>query len=705
VSAFIPLLLLVAPAWPLPEWGFRAVVEVPAPTDGGDAETAVARVLCQGRAQPDGDDYRVLDSSGAAVPFEVLFHDAARYGLIAFRAAPSAGTYYVYFGNPAAERAVEQVAAPSAPGSGPPAVDASREETWSPRIGMTYTTRARPEGDNPLTIEEFAALLAASPAAYGARVQPRVADGHNPFGPSDNYLSVYRGWIDIPADGEYRFCTASNEASFSLLDGKELIHWPGRHTAERGERGEKNATVALTAGLHYLEYYHEEVVLQQMAFLGWSPPGASMGLFAALPEELFPAPRAGQVARYEARDAAPPPLAFEPTIVDSLWPAARHTGQWTRVTCRLAHAGQFPNAEETRWDFGDGQSAVGAEVEHVYLTLGQFAVTAALAGESAAWPLEIYEVQHVTAEIGGGNAADYAAHAKGYDPETLDAAALAELAHLLAEGGDDVAAAAAGRRFLERFPDAEPKQTALLRRLLAECALRRGDEGLDEAIANYRQSIAADTPATEKLDVLGRLIHLLGVNRGDVERAAEVFGEVETIAANQRLDEEGQAAFRRATIAAGDAHLWSGDADSAADLYRRAEALGPKTPSQVRAARIGAYPNAIRELLAAGDAGAALDLVREWEESFPGEKLRGQTFFWRGKLSLIGGRGDEAAGQLARAVERGQGAAFESEARWLLAQALRAQGREEESREELSKLIASGLNDEFVVRAKKLLAP
>jgi len=107
-----------------------------------------------------------------------------------------------------------------------------------PKYGFVYQTIQRPEGDNPRTVAELARLLDGSKEKYGARYQRRVADGYNPFGPSDYYISIYRGWINIATAGKYQFCTVSNEASFSFLDGKELIHWPGRHTAERGMRGE-----------------------------------------------------------------------------------------------------------------------------------------------------------------------------------------------------------------------------------------------------------------------------------------------------------------------------------------------------------------------------------------------------------------------------------------------------------------------------------
>src|SRR5207237_10811737 len=107
---------------------------------------------------------------------------------------------------------------------------------------------------------------------------------------------------------------------------KELVHWPGRHTAERGARGEVNATVELTAGLHYLEYYHEEVTLEQMAFLGWRPTPDD-GPFGPIPETIYTASHAAVVRRYDV-PGDKPLLTFGPIISDSAWPGRGNGGQY-----------------------------------------------------------------------------------------------------------------------------------------------------------------------------------------------------------------------------------------------------------------------------------------------------------------------------------------------------------------------------------------
>jgi tetratricopeptide (TPR) repeat protein len=689
-----------ADPWHLTGWQARAVVEIPKPSTEKGVDTAGVRILCQGKAKSDGGDYRVLDAAGKPVPFQLMFHDAERYSLLSFRTADPKQRYFVYFGNPKAERSAEQVIAAPAPGTGPP------KGAWVPKYGFVLQTIQRPEGDNPRTVADMAELIKSSKIKYGARYQRRVADGYNSFGPSDYYISIYRGWIHIPKAGKYQFCTVSNEASFSFLDGKELVHWPGRHTVDRGARGEVNAVVELMAGLHYLEYYHEEGTLEQMAYLGWRP-SADAGPFAPIPDSVYTAPHDAVVIRYEDNKGAL--SVFEPIITDSVWPAERSEGQWTRCRFQAAKNTALPPGFTYQWDFGDGQKADGAEVEHVYLSLGKrnVALTAKGPGVTSTthWPLTIFEIEHVTDQFKEGQTKDYAKLARAYDRAKLDEADLRELAYLFAESEESAEALAIGKLYLTRFTDAKLAQTRRIRRLMADCALRLGQGSIDDAIRNYQASLTKDTPAAEKLDVLARLIRLIGIERKMPDKATPLVAQVEeTIKNAQRIDEETRAAYRRAVIAAGDVLLWQGKRDGARELYTKAERLTRNPiPSQVRAARIGAYPNSLREYISGGNFGAALDLVDRWDETFPTEKVKGHTFYWRGKILALRGRLQDAERYLQWAVRMTVGADFESEERWLLAQTLEQLGRKEEARKELGKLVASGLEDEFTRRAKEKL--
>jgi tetratricopeptide (TPR) repeat protein len=703
--AVLTLALITCPSgaaepWRLPDWTARAVVEIPAPSTEADVDAAGVKILCQGRAKPDGADYRVLDADGKPVPFQLDFHDADHYSLLTFKVDNPKQKFHVYFGNPKATRAAEQTPDFPTPGGGPPIGG------WVPHADFVYQTIDRPRAaditkeHDPDNIAEMSKLIAASKGKDGARWQRRVADGYNPFGSSEYYISIYRGWVRVPKAGPYQFCTVSNKASFSFLDGKPLIHWPGQHTVERGARGEVNAKVELTAGLHYLEYYHETTPLEHMAYLGWRPSGDA-GQFSPIPESFYTAPHAAAVTAYE--DAKGPLLSFEPVIVDSVWPVERNEGQYTRVRLTAGKTPPLPEGTKYQWDFGDGQTATGPEVEHVYLTLGLQVVTLTAQGpagtQTTRWPLSIFEIEHVVDQFKEGRPKDYAKLVKGYDRSKLSADALQELQHLLAEGDEPAEAVEVGKTFLQRFPNAEPLAQGRVRRLMADCAVRMGQGNLDEAIANYQAALVKETPAVEKLDVLARLIRLVGVQREQPEKAVPIFAKADETAKSAKVDDEIQAAYRRAVIAMGDVRLWQGRLDDARSLYARAEKLGAFIPSQVRAARLGAYPDSLQEYLETGNTGAALDLVDKWDEKFPTDKPNGHSFFWRGKVLMRRGQPADAVRYLDRAIRLTMGASFETEARWLLAEALDQTGRKDEAKRELAKLVAIGVNDEFTKKA------
>lgn len=686
-----------ADPWHLARWTARAVLEAPKALAAPGVDTMGVKILCQGRARPDGADYRVLDAHGRPVPFQVVFHDAARYSLISFRAQDPREKFYIYFGNPQASRAPEEVRLNPEMGAGPP------KGPWIPHHGLVLQTIQRPAGDDPETVPQMAKLIAGSPYKHGARYQRRIADGYNAFGSSDWYISIYRGWMQIPRAGTYQFCTISNEASFSFMDGKPLVHWPGRHTVQRGIHGEKHASVQLTAGLHYIEYYHEEATLDQMAFLGWRP-AADPGPFSAIPEGVYTAPNRGSVTRYETRTG--PLLVFEPVITDSVWPTQRHEGQYTRCRFSVDRAGVWPAGTSFMWDFGDGQNATGAQADHVYLGLARYTVTLTARGPAGAiharWPLEIFEIEHVTDEFKDGQPRQYVQLARHYDMRTLSETDLKELAHLRSENDDIEGARAAGKLFVERFGSS--RLVPEVRRLLAGCAIRLGKGGLDEAIHLYRASINQDMPADQKLEVLTHLILLLGIERDLPEKVPAIRAEAEQIFKQAKATDETERAYRGVLSAVGDVLLWHKKDAAARERYQQAELQGPFIPAQVRAARVGAYPSAIRDFITSHNYGAALDVVDRWERSFPVDKLGGQPAFWRGKLLNLRGHDREAARSFQLCLRLAPGAAFESEARWLLADSLEKNGQPAQARQELARLVASNLVDYFSHMAREKLA-
>jgi hypothetical protein len=100
----------------------------------------------------------------------------------------------------------------------------------------------------------------------------------NPAGENDWFVAYYRGPLFVPEKGTYTFAINSDDGSFLSLDGEVLTSWLGGHEAEIKNRPLGNnwlhkKTLRLEAGVHWLEYYHQEGTGWQMARVGWLPEG------------------------------------------------------------------------------------------------------------------------------------------------------------------------------------------------------------------------------------------------------------------------------------------------------------------------------------------------------------------------------------------------------------------------------------------------
>ncbi len=708
-----------SPGWHLPDWSHRAVVEVKG-GGGEDVDVAGVRIRHAGLAREDGNDYRIFDADGEPVPYELVYHHGAQDSLISFRTPLPEGRFAVYFGNEQAEvdprRAVvdhRRIA------SGPPE-PGPQADGWIPRAGLVLTTLRRPKDDeNPLTPEQMQALIDASPRPDGAAYRRNISDAYNPFGHSDYYISIYRGWLELDRDGRWGFATASNEASFSFLNGDELVHWPGRHTAERGRHGEQNAFHELDEGLHYVEYYHEEVLLYQLAFLGWKPPGAEH--FDGIPEEKFPRQHDAMVAAYQRRagGAIVPTIMPRAEMIDSLWPQDRSEGQYTRYRLK-ADAGEDvdePDNWDITWRFGDGQQGAGAALEHVYLAVDDYTIE--LVAESPdgriverRWPLDVFPVEHVRrASFRAGRRGDYEPLLREAAIESLHTPLLIELALFWAEAERWERSIAAAEQALTRDDLPEVQHITTLR-------LAAGHAGSNEATwdgavtgaaarraAEYLEAaIAADEPGPRKLDSLARLIRVAGIELEDRDRAITLYEQAETVFENIGLTRQSQPFIQDAAIAMGDVELWHNRVNSAEKQYRFAEALNhPRVPPQVRAAQVGAKPEALAQHVQGGRLDDAEQVLEQWQRRFAADRTRGAVFYWRGRVARERERPGAALRPLRHAVSLGEGSEFEAHARWLLAEAHGGVGDEQARAQALRSLVRTGIAGQWRDRAKHAL--
>ena len=167
--------------------------------------------------------------------------------------------------------------------SGPFSINASELAPVAPAeddaAGHGLTLTVVPAGGATFARDEAALVERFEGSADGVveLSAARIDDVENPAGDNDNYLSRYTGPLVVPIGGLLSFAVNSDDASFLRVDGTTAATWMGRHDMEVQNGPMVNlwhhrGDVKLPAGVHWIEYYHQESVGAQLARAGWERP-------------------------------------------------------------------------------------------------------------------------------------------------------------------------------------------------------------------------------------------------------------------------------------------------------------------------------------------------------------------------------------------------------------------------------------------------
>ena len=255
--------------------------------------------------------------------------------------------------------------------------------------------------------------------------------------------------------------------------------------------------VELTAGLHYLEYYHEEV--------RWSRWPSSAG--GRRPTPAFRR-HSGVVLHRPARrrrDALTrtpkgPLLPSSRSIADSVWPAERSEGQYTRVRFAAGKGRRLPDGHEIPLGFRrrpDGRRRRGrARLPDAGDVPGD--ADGAGTGRDADGALAVdWFSRSSTSPTSTRRAGRRTTRSwrKGTTARKLSAAPCGSWQHLLAESEEPAECGGGGQgHSLQRFPNADALTQARVRRLMADSALRRA-RGPRRGDRQYQASLVKEMPA------------------------------------------------------------------------------------------------------------------------------------------------------------------------------------------------------------------
>ncbi|MHC4176971.1 MAG: PKD domain-containing protein, partial [Planctomycetota bacterium] len=574
-----------------------------------------------GEINAQGTNLVVSDRNREMVPSRVLQLGPGDFCRLAFQTVKAQKGYEIFYGG-------------DPPKQSPP--------EWTNRDGLLLETRHYRQCNLRSLDSVRKAFDSSKP--FGSDYVEVVHHSRNPFSLRPlPFLSRYSGYLHVPSTGTYGFMTSSQDCSFLLIDGKPVVSAPGRHRpAYRARRGSRK-DVRLLGGPHRFEYYHAAAGPDAIMTAAWeiNPPDSKPAP-KLIPGKAFRGGSVGRVpaSRVELRGASQVPD-FLVTIAGDV-PLPDNDVPLIGVRFRDNSPKTLTLGGKPTWDFGDGQTGNELNVDHVYLRPGVYTVKLALRrGSRVVEMANRVNVDRPALTRKDQNKLhtldDYLPTLESYNPRTLDAAALRQLAlayeakalSLEAEAADGnasaaeryiAAAVAAGKvAFLGQSAGGGAEDLYKLAELIGPMARDRlGDSQLAAEIwqgaagkINLRSlkaraaAKAADVAVNDLLD----------------GAAAKKLLEVAEAASGGTGKGEAASELQRVW---GDYYASTGDGQAARKAYDQAKLLLGSTRSFAqRTAWRGAHSRSTEEFIRQGDFRRAAAELRSWQREFPSEKVDG----------------------------------------------------------------------------------
>jgi len=343
---------VAVPAWPVPSAPARIIIE---PEEYGPKSIASTELYL-----PDPKwatmPFHVFTEQGIPVGSSLLWTAPGEPVTLLFDSSAGARHYHVYVGSNSPAK---------------PLGDAKGGVLLEARKG---------DGTSINHLNDMLRAWNQSQTVLGRTLVAGIFEGGNRFGPQDNFFEHFQGWFDVTASENLQIALMSAGASFVLVDGKEVVEWPGIHDRwYKASDGPPRGAIDLPAGPHCLECYYAYVSSDGAvpAACYVAVKGGPIDQWTMLTSDnTFIRPVAhDHPVRYELRPNLPgnPPGAVAPALAMT----------WTNVEQSVINtdlpdiglvALQLscldPVTGTVLWTFDDGSTAQGQRVKHLFLRPG-----------------------------------------------------------------------------------------------------------------------------------------------------------------------------------------------------------------------------------------------------------------------------------------------------------------------------------------------
>ena len=701
--------------WWNKDWPYRAELRF----SGWPGTTGAGSVWLHGRSTDDLRDLRVVDADGKCVNFRILRRDRP-CDIVTLRVhlpTPGAQRLWLYFGNKSAKK-----------------IDTAKvnssDRLWERRSGVLLWTYRKAKPGRPKTLADLKKMIRAAGEPQGVGLLTEMSCGSNPYGESDGYISVMEGYLHIDKLGSYGFRVFGDDGCWVLIDGKEMLAWPGPRTRSDWGRGEwrhpprKDFTIELSKGAHRVEFFHEEGADLQIAALGWKPPwpwldgkgrpriikGKPYHGFRSIPKSVWGERRILRVGEYQHRDE---PLIAAPVVWLSHTFWIPDTAQQIAYACLDNHSkSKTGKIVKLRWVTDDGMARVHegepARMEHIFFSNGRRRATVTISddkGNSATascvlpiWQINVGRTARGRFDKLKGQQSLYLGlldRGPPYDVAKLTHDDLVGYAVFWYTFDKDPEASAALARLVKERPD--HRRLGDLAVKYHQAALRGGFDA-DTALRLIDIAAKGATDPSLKRELLMRRAYALAWGKGDYKGAIEIYDRI----CAKHPDSAGYTErrfARRALIAKGDVFLLQAEYKQAEKIYRQAEKIDPRKMTRAaKLARIGGYPYRVEDYLERDLHNLALKTLDEWEDLMPITKLKGLTFCLRGKVMYLGRPSPAAVRYLDLAERVSPKALHVPEALWLKANCLMDTGEYKRAIVEFGRIRDEFTDSEYLKR-------